>query len=158
MRWAYNSTVERKNMSITEYNIRILISHLVILSGTLWIFLEWIHLVKRKTPKIMLMLLSIMILLSFLFSLFANLSYHDKVSISGKIIDISHTGSIAGLFDSYAVRIEDSYGITKWYHTSIFSSSSFKNSVRQLEIGETVNLYANNFFDLFYKYEKINIE
>lgn len=145
-------------MSITEYNIRILIFHVLVILGALWILVEGIQVAKLKGLKIALIVVTVIVLLALIFSLFANLSYRDSVSDYGKIIDISHTGSFAGILDSYSVRIENPDGTATWYHVSIFSSSSFKNSVQQLEIGDNVQLYANNFFNLFYRYEKIDID
>ena len=144
-------------MSITEYNIRIIIFHVLIILGALWILLEGIQAAKIKVLKIILIAITVIVLLALIFSLFANLSYRDSVSDYGKIVDISHTGSFAGILDSYSVRIEKTDGTATWYHVSIFSSSSFKNSVEQLEIGDNIELYANNFFDLFYRYKKIDI-
>lgn len=100
----------------------------------------------------------VIVLLALIFSLFSNLSYHDSVSDYGRVIDIAYTGSFAGILDSYSVRIEKSNGTATWYHVSIFSSSSFKDSVQLLEIGDNVELYANNFLDLFYRYKKIDID
>ena len=71
---------------------------------------------------------------------------------------MSHTGSFAGIFDSWSIRVENAEGTATWYHVSIFSSSSFKDSVQQLEIGDNVKLYANNFFNTFYKYKEIDID
>ena len=144
-------------MSIAEYNIRIIIFHVLIILGALWILLEGIQAAKIKVLKIILIVITVTVLLALIFSLFANLSYRDSVSDYGKIVDISHTGSFAGILDSYSVRIEKTDGTATWYHVSIFSSSSFKNSVEQLEIGDNIELYANNFFNLFYKYKKIDI-
>ena len=144
-------------MSITEYNIRILIFHVLVILGTLWILLEGIQAAKIKALKIALIAVTVIVLLTLIFSLFANLSYRDSVSDYGKIVDISHTGSFAGILDSYSVRIEKSDGTATWYHVSIFSSSSFKDSVQQLKIGDNIELYANNFFNLLYRYEKIDI-
>lgn len=145
-------------MNIVEYNIRIVIFHLIIITGTLWILLGGIHALKNKPLKIALIVLTMIVIIAFVFSLFGSLSYRDKISASGKIIDVTHTGSIAGILDTFAIRVEHSDGTTKWYHTSIFSSSSFKKSIDQLKIDDVVDLYINNFFNLFYKYEKINIE
>lgn len=150
--------IERKNMSITEYNIRILIFHVLVILGASWILLEGIQAAKVKALKVVLIIVTVIVLLAFIFSLFANLSYHDGVSGYGEIVDISYTGSLAGTLDSYSVRIEKSDGTATWYHVSIFSSSSFKNSVQQLEIGDNIELYANNFFNVFYRYEKMNID
>ena len=144
-------------MSIAEYNIRIIIFHVLIILGALWILLEGIQAAKIKVLKIILIVITVTVLLALIFSLFANLSYRDSVSDYGKIVDISHTGSFAGILDSYSVRIEKTDGTATWYHVSIFSSSSFKNSVEQLKIGDNIELYANNFFNLFYKYKKIDI-
>ena len=144
-------------MSIAEYNIRIIIFHVLIILGALWILLEGIQSAKKQTLKIVLIVITVIVLLALIFSLFANLSYRDSVSAYGRIVDISHTGSFAGILDSYSVRIEKTDGTATWYHVSIFSSSSFKNSVEQLEIGDNVELYANNFFNLFYRYKKIDI-
>lgn len=144
-------------MSIAEYNIRIIIFHVLIILGALWILLEGIQAAKIKVLKIILIVITVTVLLALIFSLFANLSYRDSVSDYGKIVDISHTGSFAGILDSYSVRIEKTDGTATWYHVSIFSSSSFKISVEQLEIGDNIELYANNFFNLFYKYKKIDI-
>lgn len=145
-------------MSITEYNIRILIFHVLVIGGALWILLEGMQAAKIKALKIALIVVTVIVFLALIFSLFANLSYRDSVSDYGKIVDISHTGSFAGILDSYSVRIEKSDGTATWYHVSIFSSSSFKDSVQQLEIGDNVELYANNFFNLFYRYNKIGID
>lgn len=144
-------------MSITEYNIRILIFHVLVILGALWILLEGIQATKLKGLKIVLIVVTVIVLLALIFSLFANLSYRDSVSDYGKIVDISHTGSFAGILDSYSVRIEKADGSAIWYHVSLFSSSSFKESVQQLEIGDNVELYSNNFFNLFYRYKKIDI-
>ena len=144
-------------MSIAEYNNRIIIFHVLIILGALWILLEGIQAAKIKVLKIILIVITVIVLHALIFSLFANLSYRDSVSDYGKIVDISHTGSFAGILDSYSVRIEKTDGTATWYHVSIFSSSSFKNSVEQLEIGDNIELYANNFFNLFYKYKKIDI-
>lgn len=143
-------------MSITEYNIRILIFHIVVVLGSLWILLEGIQVAKSKAIKITLIMVTLVVIFALIFSLFANLSYHNGISVSGKIIDVSHTGSFAGILDSFSIRVETFDGSATWYHTSIFSSYSFKNSVQQLKIGDNVNLYANNFLNLFYRYEKIN--
>lgn len=140
-------------MGIAEYNIRILVFHLMIIAGALWILLEGIQATRVKKLKIILIVLSIIVILALVFSLFANLTYHDKVSVSGKIIDISHTGSFAGALDSFSIRVEKADGTATWYHTSIFASSSFKASVRQLKMGDNINLFANNFFNIFYEYE-----
>ena len=144
-------------MNIAEYNIRIIIFHVLIILGALWILLEGIQAAKIKVLKIILIVITVIVLLALIFSLFTNLSYRDSVSDYGKIVDISHTGSFAGILDSYSVRIEKTDGTATWYHVSIFSSSSFKNSIEQLEIGDNIELYANNFFNLFYKYKKIDI-
>ena len=144
-------------MSIVEYNIRTIIFHIVIILGALWILMDGILATKTKALKITLIIVTLIILFTLIFSLFAQMSYHDNVSVSGKIIDVSHTGSFAGLLDSFSIRVEASDDSIAWYSTSIFSSSSFKKSVQQLEIGDNVNLYTNNFFNLFYKYEKIDI-
>lgn len=144
-------------MSIAEYNIRIIIFHVLAIIGALWILLEGIQAAKNKTLKIVLIVITVIVLSALIFSLFAELSYRDGVSDYGKIVDTSYTGSFAGLLDSYSVRIEKTDGTATWYHTSMFSSSSFKNSVEQLEIGDTIELYSNNFFNLFYRYKKIDI-
>ena len=144
-------------MSIAEYNIRIIIFHVLVILGALWILLEGIQAAKIKTLKNILIVITVIVLLALIFSLFANLSYRGSVSDYGKIVDISHTGSFAGILDSYSVRIEKTDGTATWYHVSIFSSSSFKDSVQQLEIGDNIELYANNFFNLFYRYKKLNI-
>lgn len=140
-------------MSIAEYNTRIIIFHVLIILGALWILLEGIQSAKNKTLRIVLIVITVIVLLTLIFSMFSNLSYRDSVSDYGKIVDISHTGSFTGTLDSYFVRIEKADGIATWYHVSIFSSS-FKNSVEQLEIGDNIELYANNFFNLFYRYKK----
>lgn len=144
------------NMDIAEYNIRTLVFHLVILWGAVWILLDGIHAVKNKPLKIILIVITIIALLSLIFSLFASFSYRDDISASGRIVEVSHTGSLAGILDSFAIRVEQYDGTLIWYHTSIFSSSSFKELVQQLEVGDCVQLYSNNFLDLFYRYEKIN--
>ena len=144
-------------MSITEYNTRILFFHVLVILGALWILLGRIQAAKIKALKTTLIVATVIILLALVFSLFANLSYRDSVSDCGRIVDISHTGSFAGVLDSYSIRIEKSDGTATWYHVSIFSSSSFKNSVKQLKISDNVELYANNFFNLFYRYKKIDI-
>lgn len=143
-------------MSIAEYNIRILISHVLVIAGALWILREWIQAAKVKARKIARIVVTVMILLAFVFSLFACLSYRDCVSDYGKIVDTSYNGSYAGILDSYSVRIEKPDGTATWYNISIFSSSSFKDSVQQLEIGDYIEVYANNFFNVFYRYEKID--
>ena len=144
-------------MSITEYNFRILFFHILVILGTSWILIEVVQSAKNKALKTVLIVVTVIVLLALIFSLFADLSYHDSVSDYGRVVDISHTGSFAGILDSYSVRIEKSNGTKTWYHVSIFSSSSFKDSVQLLEIGDNVELYANNFFDLFYRYKKIDI-
>lgn len=144
-------------MSIAEYNIRIIFFHILVILGALWILLEGIQSAKIKTLKIVLIVITVIVLLALIFSLFTNLSYRDSVSDYGKIVDISHTGSFAGILDSYSVRIENTDGTATWYHVSIFSSSSFKDSVQQLKIGDNIELYASNFFNLFYRYKKLNI-
>ena len=141
-------------MSIIEYNIRILVFHFAIILGALWILFDGIHNAKIKSLRIALIVLTIIIFFTLIFSLFASLSYNDTVSTSGKIIDVSHTGSFAGIMDSYSIRVEHYDGTANWYHTSIFSSSSFKKSVQQLKVGDIVDLYTNNFFNLFYKFKK----
>lgn len=144
-------------MSIAEYNIRIIIFHVLVILGALWILWEGIQAAKIETLKIVLIVITVIVLLALIFSLFASVSYRDSASDYGKIVDISHTGSFAGILDSYSVRIEKTDGTANWYHVSIFSSSSFKDSVQQLEIGDNIELYANNFFNLFYRYKKLNI-
>ena len=143
-------------MSITEYNFRILFFHILVILGASWILIEGVQSAKNKALKTVLIVVTVIVLLAFIFSLFASLSYHDSVSDYGRVVDISHTGSFAGILDSYSVRIEKSDGTKTWYNVSIFSSS-FKDSVQSLEIGDNVELYANNFFGLFYRYKKIDI-
>ncbi len=139
-------------MSITAYNIRIILCHLIVIIGTLWLTLPVIRTRKKKAWKIVFAALTAVILIAVLFSLFGSLSDRDRVSATGKIIDITHNGSLFGALDTYDIRVEHPDGTTKWYHTSIFSSSSFKKSVAKLNIGDTVELYTNNFFDIFYRY------
>ena len=144
-------------MSIAEYNIRIIIFHVLVILGALWILWEGIQAAKIETLKIVLIVITVIVLLVLIFSLFASVSYRDSASDYGKIVDISHTGSFAGILDYFSVRIEKTDGTAIWYHVSIFSSSSFKDSVQQLEIGDNIELYANNFFNLFYRYKILNI-
>ena len=68
-------------MSITEYNIRILIFHVLVIFGASWILLEGIQAAKVKALKIVLIIVTVIVLLAFIFSLFANLSYRDGVSV-----------------------------------------------------------------------------
>ena len=123
-------------MSITEYNFRIIFFHILVILGASWILIEGVRSAKNKALKTVLIVVTVIVLLALIFSLFGDLSYHDSVSDYGRVVDISHTGSFAGLLDSY---------------------SSFKDSVQSLEIGDNIELYANNFFDLFYRYKKMDI-
>ena len=151
--------IERINMSIIEYNFRILFFHILLILGASWILIEGVKSAKHKALKTVLFVVTVIVLLALIFSLFASLSYRDGVSDYGRVIDISHTSSFAGgILDSYSVRIEKSDGTATWYHVSIFSSSSFKDSVESLEIGDNVELYANNFLDVLYRYKKIDID
>ena len=144
-------------MSLVEYNIRTFIFHIVIIGGAIWILTDGIRATKNKALRIVLIVLTLIILFTLIFSLFAQMSYNDNVSVTGKIIDVSYIGSFAGLYDSFSFRVESADGTIGWYSTSIFASSSFNESVQQLEIGDNVNLYAGNFFNQFYRFEKIDV-
>lgn len=143
-------------MSIAEYNTRIIIFHVLIILGALWILLEGIQSAKNKTLRIVLIVITVIVLLTLIFSMFSNLSYRDSVSDYGKIVDISHTGSFTGTLDSYFVRIEKADGIATWYHVSIFSSS-FKNSVEQLEIRGQYRIVCQQLLQLILQIQKIDI-
>ena len=57
--------IERKNMSITEYNIRILIFHVLVILGASWILLEGIQAAKDKALKIVLIIVTVIVLLAY---------------------------------------------------------------------------------------------
>ncbi len=142
-------------MTASEYNIRTIICYLIVILGAFWIFFGFIKEANAKPLKVLLVVISIILILTLICSLFASLSYKNDTFATGTIVDITQTGSLAGLLDSFSIRIEQADGQTLWYHTSIFSSSSFKKSILQLEIGDKVQLYESNYFNLIYKYEKI---
>lgn len=143
-------------MGFLEYNLRIVVFHIVTIVGAAWILMDGIRTAKAQSIKTVLIVLAAAILLAFVFSMFASLSYRDHVKISGEIVDISHTGSWAGIFDSFSVRIRQSDGTLMWYHTSLFSSRSFKESVGYLEVGDYIEIFTGNFLNLFYRYEEIS--
>lgn len=145
-------------MGITEYNIRILICHMIVIFGAAWVLIDGIFAAKKKEIQVILVVITILVLSAMIFSLFASMSYNDDMSTSGEIVDTMQTGSIGGLLDTFSIRIEDSEGNTTWYHTSLFASSDFKKSVSQLEKGETIRVYANNFLNAFYRFEKVEEE
>jgi hypothetical protein len=123
--------------------------------GASWILIGFYRETNSKTLKILLVIISIILLLTLICSLFASISYNSDSFNTGTIVEISYTGSYAGLLDSYSMRIEQADGQMLWYNISIFSSSSFKESISTLKIGDKVRLYESSYFDFIYKYEKI---
>ena len=143
-------------MNIAEYNIRIIIFHLAIIIGGLWLLTGFINTTKIRYLKVSLFIIAVVVIFAIIFSLFASLSYSSENFTTGVVVDCTHTGSFAGLMDSYAFRIEQSDGTNAWYHSSIFASSSFKKSIQGIEIGNNVKIYSGNFFNVFYKFELIH--
>lgn len=143
-------------MSILEYNLRIIIFHLIVIAGAIWIFVDWINDANTKLLRTTLIVLIILLVCIFIFSLLASIAYRNNITTTGTIVDITHTGSLAGLMDSYSVCIKESNGNVVWYNSSIFSSNQFKKTIENLNIGTEINLYANNFLNFFYKFEIVN--
>ena len=142
-------------MSVLEYNIRMLISHLVIILGGVWLVVGAIKNAKIGFLRNALSVVAFVLLLALVFSLLASISFDKNVFVTGTIVDIVQNGSWAGALDSFSIRIEQTDGQTIWYHTSIFSSSSFEKSIHELSIGDEVKIYTGNYFDQFYRFEKI---
>lgn len=142
-------------MTLLEYNLRTIICYLIVILGASWILIGFYRETNSKTLKILLVIISIILLLTLICSLFASISYNSDSFNTGTIVEISYTGSYAGLLDSYSMRIEQADGQMLWYNISIFSSSSFKESISTLKIGDKVRLYESSYFDFIYKYEKI---
>lgn len=143
-------------MSILEYNLRIIIFHLIVITGAIWIFVDWINDANTKLLRTTLIVLVVLVLCVFVFSMFASIAYRNNITITGTIVDITHTGSLVGLMDSYSVCIKESNGNVVWYNSSIFSSNQFKKSIQKLIVGTEINLYSNNFLNSVYKFEVVN--
>lgn len=142
-------------MTQLEYNIRTLIFHILIISGGVWLFYGSIKSAKSNFLRNASSVIAFVLLLALVFSLFASISFDKNVFVTGIVLDITQNGSWAGAMDSFSIRIEQPDGQTIWYHTSIFSSSSFKKSIQELRVGDEVIIYTGNYFNQFYRFEKI---
>lgn len=139
-------------MTILEYNIRTILVHIIIIIGAFWVFHEFYNALKCDTSKKWCFVIGIITVLIISCSMFLFLAYNDVITTKGEIVDITCTGSWAGLLDSYTIYISQENGEVIHYNTSIFSSYSFKKSISELSIGDEIEIYANSLLNIMYKF------
>ncbi len=130
-----------------------MIGHIVVIVGVIWIFRDWIRSIEKRILKIILSVFSVLLIAAFSFSMFGSLAYSGNITETGEIIDVDSLGSLGGMLDTYSLQIKKADGSFAHYDTSIFSSRSLKKKIESLQVGDKVQIYSNNYRDIFYKVE-----
>ena len=142
-------------MSLLEHNIRTAIFYGLLFVGAVWVGFDT-RKEKSKFSKITILVFVVLGAIACVSLLIGTVSISDKVTDRGKIIDVSVNGSMGGYTDTYDVKIERSDGTTESYSTAIYTPHYLKDDVEKLKIGDVVEIYSNNFWNIFYRFKKIN--
>ncbi len=130
-------------MSITEYNIRLIILFAVVIIGTpllpyFEIYKPFTDFFKRKKRFVVLIVVTVLIVSLFVFWFVNALAVKEEILVDAKVVNTERHGSFGGLHDTYHITVT-SGGKEYEISTPFFGSSELREKAKKLKTGESAN-------------------
>ena len=141
-------------MTCFEYNMRTILIFAIAVIGVLWCGLSLIKILKVSKAKVICIVIIVALIGVFIISCLLSLSYGKDISVKGKIVDITCTGSLGGFLDQYTIYVVLENGECVQYSTPLLSSSKFKDDVATLKCDDYIEIWSNNWWNIMYNFKK----
>ena len=144
-------------MSITEYNIRLIILSAVVIVGTpllsyFEIYKPFTDFFKRKKRYVILIIVTVLIVSLFVFYFVNAFAVKEEILVDANVTKTERFGSFGGFCDTYHITLT-SGGKEYEISTPFFGSSELRKKVKKLKAGDCADFMIVSDIDYVYGIE-----